>query len=207
MKLGMKLLAAPLLTAVAVMLSGQVNVALMGMEADKGQSSSAASLEDFKTVANVQQQLGLVHTSVYKTVALIGSLDDANVKAFRSDLVKQLDGIKRVASALAGGAASTEADRANVVAIEKQLDQYGKQADSAIDLSSVDPNTGIAAMLGADATFAGVSKTMAEIVSRSESSSQAAIAASQQRSRTTNWILVAVGLLVAGIAVWLSALM
>ena len=42
-----------------------------------------ASLEDFKTVASVQQQLGQVHTSVYKTVALIGSLDDAKVKAFR----------------------------------------------------------------------------------------------------------------------------
>lgn len=207
MKLGMKLLAAPVLTAVVVMLSGQINVGLMGREADKGQASSAASLEDFRTVSSVQQQLGQLHTSVYKTVALIGSLDDAKVKAFRADLVKQLDGIKRVAGALGDGALATDADRASVAEIGTQLDKYGKQADAAIDLSSVDPNTGIAAMLGADATFAGLSKTMAEIVSRSDAASLAVMAASQQRSRTINWMLGAVGLLVAGIAVWLSALM
>ena len=139
MKLGMKLLAAPLLTAVVVLLSGQINVALMGREADKGQASSAASLEDFKTVANVQQQLGQVHTSVYKTVALIGSLDDARIKSFRSDLVKQLDGIKRVSGVLAEAAGADAELRSAVAEIGKQLDTYGKQADSAIDLSSVDP--------------------------------------------------------------------
>jgi methyl-accepting chemotaxis protein len=211
MKLGMKLLAAPLLTAVVVMLSGQINAVLMGREADKGQASSAASLEDFKTVVNVQQQLGQLHTSVYKTVALIGSLDDAKVKAFRGDVVRQLDGINRVAGTLAGdanaNANANDADRASVVEINRLLDKYGKQADSAIDLSSVDPNTGIAAMLGADVTFADLSKTMAEIVARSDAASQAEIVASQQRSRTTNWILAALGLLAAGIAVWLSALM
>ena len=207
MKLGMKLLAAPLLTAVVVMLSGQINVALMGREADKGQASSEASLEDFKTVATVQQQLGQLHTSVYKTVALIGSLDDARVKAFRGDLVKQLDGIKRVAGVLAQASDADAELRAAVADIDKQLDTYGKQADSAIDLSSVDPNTGIAAMLGADATFAGLSKTMAGIVARSEAGSQAAMLASQQRARTTNWLLLAVGLLAAGIAVWLASMM
>ena len=179
MKLGMKLLAAPLLTAVVVMLSGQINVVLMGREADKGQASSAASLDDFKTVANVQQQLGQLHTSVYKTVALIGSLDDAKVKAFRGDLVKQLDGIKRVSGVLAQAPGADDALRNAVAEIDKQLDKYGKQADAAIDLSSVDPNTGIAAMLGADATFADLSKTMSSIVSRSESGSQAAMLASQ----------------------------
>jgi methyl-accepting chemotaxis protein len=207
MKLGMKLLAAPLLTAVVVLLSGQINVALMGREADKGQASSAASLEDFKTVANVQQQLGQVHTSVYKTVALIGSLDDARIKSFRSDLVKQLDGIKRVSGVLAEAAGADAELRSAVAEIGKQLDTYGKQADSAIDLSSVDPNTGIAAMLGADSTFAALSKTMANIVARSEAGSQEAMLASQQRSRTTNWLLFAVGFLAAGAAVWLSALM
>ena len=207
MKLGMKLLVAPVLTAVVVMVSGQINVALMGRAADAGQASSEASLQEFKTVASVQQQLSQVHTSVYKTVALIASLDDAKIKAFREDLVKQLDGIKRVANVLGDGANATQADRDSVVQIDKQLDTYAKQADTAVDLSSVDPNTGIAAMLGADATFAGLSKTMADMVARSEEASQTAMAASQQSSRQTNWILAGAGLLVAGIAVWLSALM
>ena len=207
MKLGMKLLAAPVLTAVVVLVSGQINVALMGREADKEHVSTAASMEDFKTVSNVQQQLGSVHASVYKTVALIGSLDDAQVKAIRSDLVKQLEGIKRVAGVIATDSNATDADRASTALINKQIDQYAKQADSAIDLSSVDPNTGIAAMQGADATFAELSKTMAAVVSRGEAAYQAVLTSSQQKSRTANWILSALGLLAAGVAVWLSSLM
>lgn len=101
MKLGMKLLAAPLLTAVLVLLAGQINTFLMGHVAEKGLSISRASVDDFKTVASVQQQMGQLHTSVYKTVALIDSRDEAKVKAFRADVATQLVGVKRVSGALA----------------------------------------------------------------------------------------------------------
>ena len=82
MKLGMKLLAAPLLTAVVVMLSGQINAVLMTRSAKQGQTASKASLEDFKVVQSVQQQLSQVHTGVYRTVALIGSMDDPKINTY-----------------------------------------------------------------------------------------------------------------------------
>ena len=182
MKLGMKLLAAPLLTALVVVLAGQINAVLMTQEADKGQASLKASLEDFKTVASVQQRLGLVHASVYKTVALIGSLDEPKIKAFREDLAKQLASIKRDADALAEAAGAGAQLRSSVAEVGKQMDKYAKQADTAIDMSSVDPNTGIASMQGADATFSSLSKTMADILARSEAGSHALIADAQQRS-------------------------
>jgi methyl-accepting chemotaxis protein len=207
MKLGMKLLAAPLLTAVVVLLAGQVNTVFMTQASDTGQASSKASLEDFKTVANVQLQVGLVHASVYKTVALIGSLDEPRIKAFREDLAKQIGGIKRTSDALAAAGTADAELRSAIAEVGKQLDKYAKQADAAIDLSSVDPNTGIAAMQGADAAFASLNKIMSEIVARSEAGSLAVIAASQQRSRTTYLLLAALGLLVAGVAVGLSWLM
>jgi methyl-accepting chemotaxis protein len=204
MKLGVKLLAAPLLTAGAVLLAGQINAALMTREADQGQASSKESLEDFKTVASVQLQLGLVHASVYKTVALIASLDDPKIKAFRTDLGQQLNGIKRTSAILAEGGGVDAETRSAITEVGQQVDKYAKQADAAIDLSSVDPNTGIAAMQGADATFTSLNKTMSTIVAHSEANSHTAIAGSQQRARTTNWLLAALGLLVAGAAVGLS---
>jgi methyl-accepting chemotaxis protein len=208
MKLGMKLLAAPLLTAVVVLLVSQINAQLMNRETQTGLASSASSLDDFKTIAQVQLQLGQVHASVYKTMTLVGSMDDTQTKAFRSDLATQLDGIKRVASTLASGGGG--ADAALHTAVEelgKQIGAYGKQTDSAIDLASVDPNTGIAAMQGADATFSSLNKTMSAIVERSEASSHGAIEASVQRSHRTNLLLAALDLVVAGIAVALSWLM
>ena len=207
MKLGMKLLAAPLLTAVLVLLAGQVNTFLMGHEAEKGLSISRASLDDFKTVASVQQQMGQLHTSVYKTVALIDSLDEAKVKAFRADLATQLGGVKRVSAALAPAGSTDTALVAAVNEVGLQIDKYIKQADSAIDLASVDANTGIAAMQGADATFSSLSKTMATILDKSEAGAESVIAASQQRSHYTNWLLAAGGLLLAAVAVALSWLM
>ena len=153
MKLGMKLLAAPLLTATVVMLSGQINAVLMTRSAQQGQQSAKASLEDYKTIVSAQDQLGSVHTSVYRTVALIGSLDDPKIKAVRADLVKQLGGIKRVVETIVNDQSDADA-RAGVTDLLKQIDKYAGQADSAIDLSSVDPNTGIASMQSADATFA-----------------------------------------------------
>ena len=204
MKLGIKLLAAPLLTAGAVLLAGQINAILMTREADQGQASSKESLEDFKTVAQVQLQLGLVHASVYKTVALIASLDDPKIQAFRKDLGQQLNGIKRTSAVLAEGNGADAEMRSAITEVGQQVDKYAKQADAAIDLSAVDPNTGIAAMQGADAAFTSLNQTMSTIVAHSEDISHTAIAASQQRARTTNWLLAALGLLVAGIAVGLS---
>ena len=207
MKLGMKLLAAPLLTAVVVLMVGQVNAFLTGQATVTGQISSKASLEDFKTVASVQQQLGQVHANVYKTVALIGSLDEPKIKAFREDLAKQLVGIKQAAGALSEASGSDEPLKMAVTEVGNQVDKYAKQADSAIDLSSVDPNTGIAAMQGADETFMSLTIAMNEIVTSSEARSHAAIGASQQRARNTNLLLAVLGLVVASIAVGLSWLM
>jgi methyl-accepting chemotaxis protein len=62
-------------------------------------------------------------------------------------------------------------------------------------------------MQSADASFAGLSKTMLKLEERSEAASQDRIAASRSRSSTINWLLSAFGLLAAGVAVGLSWLM
>ena len=207
MKLGTKLLIAPLLTAFVVFLASQVNSVLMNREAAKNQEVASASLEEFKTVASVQQQLGQVHTSIYRTVGLIGSMDEPKVKAFRSDLTKQMEGIKRVTGALDSAPGADDSLRTAVAEVGKQLDQYAKQADDAVDLSSVDPNTGIAAMQTADATFLSLAKTTSAIVSGVEAAAKAANVASASRSRSINMTLTLAGLLAAALAVWLSWLM
>lgn len=61
--------------------------------------------------------------------------------------------MKRVSAALAPAGSTDTALVAAVNEVGLQIDKYIKQADSAIDLASVDANTGIAAMQGADATF------------------------------------------------------
>jgi methyl-accepting chemotaxis protein len=206
MKLGPKLIAAPLATALIVLATGQANGWLLVQEAESGHAAFHDRLGDFKTLSSVQEQLGQVHASVYRTVALIGSLDDARIKAFRGDLKNQLEGAKRTFAAVVDG----DADAAMQAAAGRaaaQIDKYLKQADTAVDLATVDPNTGISAMQGADVSYADLAKTAAALVGRMDELTAQTSAASLARSRRTSWLLGALGLLAAGAAVagsWLT---
>ncbi|GAB4569182.1 MAG: hypothetical protein Tsb007_45980 [Rhizobacter sp.] len=186
MNLGAKLLAAPLLTAVLVLAIATVNTVMQNRTASQSHASFKADMESFRTITSAQDQFAQIHASVYKTVALINSLDEPKVKAFRSALVNQLGGLKRTLAHLAEAGVSDAELSASMGALGQQIDKYGKQADSAIDLSTVDPNTGIAAMQGADATFASVATSLGGLVAKMEAlssaSTDAAVARSTQRS-------------------------
>ena len=207
MRLGIKLLAAPLLTAVVVLLTGQINSFLMTKKAEANQALASASLEDFKALARVQQHLGKVHAGVYRTVSLIGSMDEPKINAFRADVAKQIEDLKQAANAKAQAVTMNNLDRNEIAEIVKQLAMYATQADSAIDLSSVDPNTGIAAMQSADSAFTALSQTVEKYLARNEAEDAAAMVASRQSSQNTNLTLALAALLAAAVTVWLSWLM
>ncbi|BCO29357.1 hypothetical protein MIZ03_4280 [Rhodoferax lithotrophicus] len=207
MKLSIKLLLAPLLTAVALLLAGQINAFLMARATDKARDGYIANLEEFKTITDVQLQLGLLHASVYRTLGVIGSMDETQVKSFREDIAKQLTGIQRVEQALTDMQGLDDTLRSSLKTVSSQIDAYAKQADSAIDLSSVDPNTGIAAMQSADTTFIGLNKTIATLETGFEQHAESVSDAAKAQSSTTNLILALLSVLIAGLAVGLSWLM
>ena len=90
MKLATKLIAAPVITAAAVLGVAQVEGWLAGRATATAQAQSAQNFDRFRQLAQAQAQLGEVHVSVYRTVALMASLDDAQVQAFRADLKTRL---------------------------------------------------------------------------------------------------------------------
>jgi methyl-accepting chemotaxis protein len=206
MKLGMKLLAAPLLTAAVVILTGQISTWMLNTQAEKGLMSSRSSLDDFKTMASANQQLAEVHANVYRTVAIVASLDDAKVKSTRADLGKQLDGVKRVVSTLADSAADAQLQN-DIKSMLALVDAYAKQSDAAINFASIDPNTGISAMQRADASFKDLIKVSSAATQHIEAASEASIAASQSKGKAISLTLAAVALAAGLIAVWLSWMM
>ncbi len=207
MKLGTKLLAAPLLTAAVVLLAGQLNVFLMGRASDAALTSSKTSLDDFKTIASAQQQMGQIHASVYRTVSIIGSLDEAKVKAFRAELAKQLDGVKRVAGAVTESSVSDAELKSAVGKLNQLIDKYKGQTDSSIEIAAGDPFSGTSSMQAAEETFVSLMAAMGSAVTRIESNSDAMVKAAQASARNTNILLSLVGLAAAGVAVWLSWMM
>ena len=204
MKLGYKLLSAPLLTAVLVIAAGQINGYLQNVQAEKGLASSQDSLDLFKTMASAQQQMAEVHAGVYRTVALVDSLDEAKLKSLRADFSSQLGGVKRVVETLASNTELDPKVQGEIKAAAELVSTYAKQADAAINFAQIDANTGIGAMQRAELTFKQLIKAAAAISSEIEDASHESIAQSRARGRSISWTLALISLLVGGSAVLLA---
>ena len=204
MKLGAKLLAAPVLTAIVVLAAGGLNTTMLTRQASLTQDVFKANFQTFGSLTAAQDQFGKVHASVYRTIALVGSLDEAQLKAFRAALKPQLQGIERSLGSVAADAEDDAELRQSVTQAAALAQKYLAQVDSALDLASMDPNTGIAAMQSADDSHGALVRTMAEMVSHLDAAASQAMVASEQRSSRTSWLLGGLGLLASLGAVALS---
>ena len=204
MKLRTKLLLAPLLTAAVVLSAATLNSVLMFQQAGVAQAHFEADIDVFKALSAEQGKLGALHANAYRTVALVASLDEPALKKARAELAKQLDAVHE---RLAGLAATANGDAALGQAIgeaQGAIKRYVKQADDAIDMASIDPNTGIAAMQSADASFEQLAKAVGAVVERIDEVSTATAEAASKHSRNTNLLLALAALAAAAVAVGAS---
>jgi methyl-accepting chemotaxis protein len=205
MKLGTQLLAAPLFTALSVLTVGGINTALMHRETAQSAAVFKARLDDVSTLGSAQDQLGHVHANAYRTLAIVASLDDASLKAARNRMEAELQGVKRTITGL-GEVDGVSPELAELAKQASQtLDAYKKQADSALDMASVDANTGVAAMQTANETHAKLSQISARMMATLHAHANAITEASAERTLNTNLMLGVLALLAAGTAVAVSA--
>lgn len=168
MKLRRKLLLPPLVTALVAMGAGATYATLDWRQGKALRASNEANVDNFKTTGHATEQLGQVRAEVFRTIALIASMDEAQVKAKRAELAQQVDGVKRVIQAMPDNTGGDNVITEAVTAAGPLLAQYLKQADKAIDLSGTDPNIGIGAMRAAEDTFSQLAKAMQGMVARKE---------------------------------------
>jgi len=204
MKLGLKLLAAPLLTACVMLAAGQIDALLSAHDAAAERAADQTRLHHLKIVSGLEDQLSLVHASVYRALTLVASLDDKKIRAVRADVAQRLDRIRRSFGNVAASYAQDAALQSSIEQIGANIDSYQKQTDSAIDLSSVDPNTGIAAMQTADATFGDLAQHAREVVAHIDQARDAAAAASASHTTHQNLLFAALALIIATAAVSVS---
>jgi methyl-accepting chemotaxis protein len=207
LKLGLKLLSAPLLTAVVMLGSGQIDAVLSAHNAAVERIAEQARLSHLKTVSGLQHQLSLAHASVYRTLTLIASLNNGQIKAIRAELAQQLERVKRSFADVAAGYPQDAALQTAIAEIGVIIDGYGKQTDAAIDLSSVDPNTGVAAMQTADATFSDLADHARAVVAHIDEASDAQAVASATRTTHQNMVFAAIALMIATVTVGVSWLL
>ncbi|WP_245644961.1 HAMP domain-containing protein, partial [Hydrogenophaga flava] len=201
MKLGQKLLLAPVVTAVVVLATGQIDSWLLGRSGNAAVASFEEHIGEVRSLGGLQSDVNLAHVEVYRMMTIIGSLDEATIQARRKDLaarststLAQLD--RHIAAEPEGTPQRQGMDEAR-----RQLADYFKKTDAAIDLASVDPNTGVAAMQGADEAYSALTKALTSTqASLVEHATGDAHAKAEEADRM-HWLLSLVSLVAAAAVV------
>ncbi|WP_326494816.1 methyl-accepting chemotaxis protein [Roseateles hydrophilus] len=198
MKLAAKMLLPPMAALAIVLAIGLGNNWYSLREVVSSNAASQQRNELFMTMVAVQTQVGEMHGGVFRTLALIGSMDDGQVKAARAELKAQVEGVTRTLNTLA----SMDGVPPDADALIKQcpalLQAYLGKADGAVDLASVDPNTGVAAMQEAQARYKDVATLIGKVVHSLSEEQQATASSQQDHARRGAWLFALVSLLAAG---------
>ena len=198
MKLAAKMLLPPMAALAVVLAIGLGNNQLSLREVVAANEAGQQRNEVFMTTVAVQTQVGEMHGGVYRAIALISSLDDAKVKALRAQLKTQVEGVSRTLQTLADMDSTPPETDEHIKQCLPLLQAYLAKADGAIDLSSVDPNTGVAAMQDAEARYKDLAALIGKIVQSMGTDQQAAADSQQDGARRRAWLFALVSLLAAG---------
>ncbi len=204
MKLGIKLLAAPLLTALVVFSVGQLTLGLVKQQTSKVEQTILSQSDDYRTLSNAQEQIAQIHTGVYRNLGLVGSMDATQIKQLRADMAQQLMGFKRVVQGASSIAARDAESLQAVNDLAKSADQYAGQIDQALGQSSAETGAGFAVMRDADVTFAALANATRTLIQHVDELSEATVALAQQRTKTIELVLALLGLATVVAAVWFS---
>ncbi|MBL8287560.1 MAG: methyl-accepting chemotaxis protein [Rubrivivax sp.] len=207
MKLAPKLLLPPVLCAAAALGCAAVYAVADHRNHAQVKGQTAAGEERQRALERVRTRLVQMRGDVFRTLALLGSMDDAAVTAARKGLAAQAGDMQRAAAAVAAGeggeapAAATAAAagaaslRPLVEAITPLLATYVRQCDKAIDLSGTDPNIGVGQMKAAEHTFTELTRALDAVAARAEVLRGEQVAASEQQALTMTLALAALGVL------------
>jgi methyl-accepting chemotaxis protein len=194
MKLRVKLMMAPALAGLMMILTLAAALWVLGAYRDRSEQGHATAVAAFALVAQEQDAMGDLQAGLYRTMTIIGSMDDAAVKAYRAQLARSLGQVverARAAARLGGDAAPAYEQLAT--AAQKCL----KASDSAVDLATVDPNTGVAALQNADLEFKALDTVLTGLNIRAHETDKAQAAELGARAQRDALLLALLGLVAA----------
>ncbi len=194
MKLRMKLMMAPALAGLMMIVTLAAALWVLGAYRERSEQGHAAAVSAYTKVAQEQQVLGDLQAGLYRTMTIVGSMDDAAVQAYRAHIKRTLGDVagRARAAAQAGGEAMAAYEQL-AVAAQKCLEA----SDAAVDLATVDPNTGVAALQNADLQFKALHTVLSGLNDRAHKTNEAQAADLGARAQRDALLLALLGVLAA----------
>ncbi|MFM2059737.1 MAG: hypothetical protein RLY71_4122 [Pseudomonadota bacterium] len=201
MKLSQKLMLAPGVTTLILIAGLVVATGVLWRFQSSSQALNDQAQREQAALTAIQIGLGNIHTELYRTMVIIGSLDDAKVGAMRqhhTTTTQELAArVGQVAAGLADGGAAARS-------FAERVPRYVKAADQALDMATMDPNTGIAMLQSADAEFKSMSKALQELGQQSDRLRDEQVAGIDHQARQTIIGMGLFALLAAAVSIGLA---
>jgi methyl-accepting chemotaxis protein len=118
----------------------------------------------YQLAARSAQEIGEVHSGVYRLFNWIGNLKEDKIKQTTGELLGKVDAVTKDIAAFGARADLDPGERKVAETVAVKLAKYRKDVDQAIDLSIGDVNTGMAAMQTADLGFQDMMKDLKQLV-------------------------------------------
>jgi len=195
MKLRTTLMAAPVLACLVLLLCLTGFLLVVQDYEDKTRATYEAGVSRQQKIAEVQHELAEVHVLLYRTIAVIGSMEEPEVKSRRDSLPKVAAEVRQsLAQVLSADDAKSDA----ALGFDQSLKKFIGNADMAIDLSTIDPNTGVAALQTADAEHKALIVQLGKLIELVKHRADADVA-ELERSLLQKQILIGTVGLLAGL--------
>ncbi len=206
MKLLYKILLAPILALVMMAIVAGVGVWGLRVQSQAVDDLKDKHLEARRISNAIRAEVSNARAESYKLFTRVSGFDESRVKTERAILAKRFDdslGMIKQLEKLSG-----EVDKPLLTKAASAITVYGKSADDAVDMASVDPNTGLASMMSAEDKFKATNEAIAALtklyVERATAAMQAAKSAATFAG-VAILISFALAILLSALAAWYTA--
>lgn len=163
MKLRTQLLTAPAVACAVLFLALLAFVGVMTTFKKTSHQAYEDSTREQVAITGAQDQLSEVHVMIYRTVAIMASLDEAQANSVRASIPERIGKTRKTVVELL-----PPADRQSdaLKTFEQLTQDYVKSADTALDMAALDPNTGVAALQATDEQYKKMVGQLAILVTK-----------------------------------------
>jgi methyl-accepting chemotaxis protein len=198
-KLKHKLMLGPWITAAMLLLAVGACAGVFSHYARAGNAQQHESRATESALQQASEQLGAELIGLYRTMRIIGSVEEPKIKEQRRETALQTQAqVKRITGIAAQ--ADDPAVSAAAQMIEQAAQRFVKAADTALDIGSVDAKTGVAALQTADAEYKQLAGAIESVHLSIRERHQTLEQELRSRAQSLTFALGALALLTAGIA-------
>ena len=206
MKLLYRILAAPVIAAALLIVSGVVSTYSIATLRGHFETLQGRQLKTADSLGRVQTRMSMMNTSLYRTVVVIESLDDKGVEAAKQKIQGESAAILDELKALYPLVSAESRDK--LTSVVDAIPSYQKSALEAVDSAIKNPGTALSMLAAAELTFTKSAAVLASVVKTADEEVGAManeVKSTAARALLITVILTGVAVLASMVVAWWSA--